>query len=100
MSSIPPRGSIPQNVRVKGEQKRRQQMGLERIEQRYKVKQYMPQYKRIHTKTLERLLSDAEELHAKMLGAIKIDPNNANLERQSELQRVITQLKIQISERR
>ena len=75
-------------------------MGLDSPDQRYKIKQYMPHYTRMHTKTLEHLLSDAEELHTKMLEAIKIDPSNANLEKQSELQRVITQLKIQTSERR
>lgn len=70
------------------------------IEQKYKVKRYMPNYKRMRTATLEKLLTDAQDLERQLLEVVKADPNDANLERLDKIQIVITQLKMQIFTRK
>lgn len=100
MRSIPPKGSIPQNIKKRSEMRQRQQIELEDIETRYKLKRYMPHYNRMHTKTLERLLSDAKELESKLITMIKLDPSDEMLEKLDKVQRVISQLNVQIHNRR
>lgn len=57
----------------------------------------MPHYTRMRTSTLEALLLEAERLESEQIEVVKLLSYDEELERLDKLQRVITQLKSQIT---
>ena len=60
----------------------------------------MPHYTCMRTSTLEGLLAQAERLESEQVEVVKLLSYDEELERLDKLQRVITQLKCQITLRR
>lgn len=69
------------------------------FEQQYKIKSYMPDYRRMWTGTLEKLLADAQWLEQQVLELVKVEPTDGNLEKLDRLQLSIGRLKCQIAVR-
>jgi len=88
--SIPPLGSIPPNIRQKGN-------GQARVIQDYewKGKKYKPSII-VGTLGLEQLLKHGLEMEKELLEAVTILPDKENLDKLSKLQEVIKQLRYQI----
>jgi len=63
----------------------------------YRGRERMPHYIRMHTKTLEALLAEAEKLESEQIEVVKLLSYDEELERLDKLQRVIVQLKAQIT---
>ena len=69
------------------------------FEQQYKIKSYVPDYRRMRTGTLEKLLADAQWLEQQVLELVKVEPTDENLVKLDRLQLSIVRLKYQIAER-
>ena len=63
----------------------------------YRVTKQVPHYTRMRTSTMESLLAEAERLESEQVEVVKLIPYDEELERLDKLQRVITQLKRQIT---
>lgn len=62
-----------------------------------RVKKQVPPYPCMRTGILETLLAEAERLESEQVEVVKLLPYDEELRRLDKLQRVITQLKIQIA---
>ncbi len=91
--SIPPDGGIPPRVRQRSMMRGNSKAQM--IENKYKTQKYT-HYTRMRTGTLSKLLSYAINLESKLIEVIKLNPNNELLEKLDRIQRLISQLKIQI----
>ena len=87
---VPPKGSIPPNIRQGGN-------GQARVikEYEWKGKKYKPSAI-VGTRGLEQLLKHGLEMEKEMLEAVTILPDKENLDKLSKLQQVIKQLRYQI----
>jgi len=66
----------------------------------YGARKQIPHYTRMRTRTLEALLAEAERLESEQIEVVKLLSYDEELERLDRLQRVIIQLKSQITLRK